>query len=425
MSYNTGPKIVTDGLIMHVDATNHKSWANRNVLSWNSWVSGVGGGVSGYNPNQTVSSENARIYDTDPWGNENIVWETRASGDSNNDGGWDTDYFNIDISKKYRFSVWMRRTSSSSGGTFYFGCHGGGGTGYIDRMDGGAIEGNPYWHCPGPSAYTQNTWYLFVGHIYPYGTPNRSSWDKDSGVYTIAGGKIGDLNGCNVGYDLRWLANNTTGNHRAYHFYCGDNTTRLEFFQPRVDICDGTEPSISDLLNNNTGGQLFDLSGNQNHVIIRENPSYSGGKFTLNGSTQGFYRTSAMNNVTANNTVVIIYKTTDIQELWVRGNQNSGWYLSASNNNNYYHSNVGSPSNFVDLASVANPYASGYKDNRYHMWEAKNVNFTGWTYFEWFLYPSDWQLAGDVALIMVYNRYLSPAESRINYEALKGRFNLS
>ena len=425
MSFSTGPKIVTDGLIMHVDAANHKSYGNRNILSWNNWVAGVGGGVSGYNPSQTVSSENARVSDTDPWGNTNIVWETRASGDGNNDGGWDTDYFTIDPSKKYRFSVWMRRTSSTTGGTFYFGCHGGGGSGYISRMDGGADEGNPYWHCNGPANYTQNVWYLVVAHIYPYGTPNKSEWDSDSGIYTISGGKVSGLNGCNVGYELRWLGNNTAANHRSYHFYCGDSTTKLQFFQPRVDVCDGTQPTISDLLNSNSGGQLTDLSGNGNHVIITGGPSYSANKFTLNGSTQGFTRTSAMNNIGKTNTVVLVYKTTDVTELWVRGNQSNSYYLSASDNNNYYHSNVGSPSNYVDLNSVSNPYASGYKDNKYHMWEAKNVDFTSWTYFEWFLYPTPWQLSGDVAAIMVYNRSLTADESRQNYNALKGRFNFA
>jgi hypothetical protein len=419
MSYNTGPKIINDGLIMHVDVANHKSWANRNVLSWNNWVAGASS-VGGYSFNQDAAGENALVSGTDPWGNTNVVWETRASGNSNPDGGWNTDSFPVDISKKYRYSVWMKRTSSTTSGTFYLGCYG-----YIGRMDGGADEGNPYWHCANIGAYTQNVWYLFVGHVYPYGTPNRSSWDKDSGVYTISGGKISDLNGCNVGYDVRWLANQASNGHRTYHFYCSDNTSRMQLFQPRVDICDGTEPSIEALLNNDTGGRLTDLSGNNNHLIITGGPSYSDGKFTLNGSTQGFTRTSAMNNVTANNTVVIVYRTTDGQELWVRGNQDNGWYLSASSGNNYYHSNVGSPTNFVDLATVVRPDSPvNYRNGNYHMWEAKNVNFTAWTYFDWFLYPSNWQMAGDVAMIMVYNRYLSPGESRVNYEALKGRFNL-
>ena len=423
MSFGTGPRIVTDGLVMHVDVGNHKSYGNRNILSWNNWVAGASS-VSGYSFNQDAAGENALVSGTDPWGNTNVVWETRASGNNNADGGWNTGYFDIDPSKKYRFSVWMKRTSSSSAGYFYLGCNGGGGSGYIGRMDGGADEGNPYWVCDYTGNYTQNVWYLNVGHVYPYGTPNRASWDKDSGYYTIAGGKIGNISGCNIGYDARWLGNNTAAIHRVYHYYSGDGTVRLQFFQPRVDMCDGTEPTISDLLNNNIGGQLNDLSGNGNHVIITGGPSYSSGKFTLDGSTQGFTRTSAMNNIGTTNTVVVVYRTTDVQELWVMGND-TGYYLSASNNNNYYHGTCGSPSNYVDLKSVSNPYSEGYKDNKYHMWEAKNVNFSSWTNFSWFLYPGGWQMAGDVAMIMVYNKSLTALESQQNYNALKGRFGLT
>lgn len=170
-----------------------------------------------------------------------------------------------------------------------------------------------------------------------------------------------------------------------------------------------------------SGTTWTDLSGRENHHTVTGSPIYSGGMFTLDGSTQGFTRTSAINGVSSTNTVVIWYSTTEAQELWVRGNQNNSVYLSASNNNNYYHSNVGSPTNWVDLNSVVNPWTAGYKNGVFHMWEAKNVDFSAWTYYEWFLYPSGWQLAGNVSNIMIYNRNLSSDESRQNYNALKSR----
>jgi hypothetical protein len=58
------------------------------------------------------------------------------------------------------------------------------------------------------------------------------------------------------------------------------------------------------------------------------------------------------------------------------------------------------------------------------MWEAKNVDFSGWTYFDWFLYPGGWQMTGDVSKILVYNRPLSQTESAQNYQALRGRFGI-
>ena len=174
-----------------------------------------------------------------------------------------------------------------------------------------------------------------------------------------------------------------------------------------------------------SGTTWTDLSGNGNHHTITESPPYNSanlGRFTLDGSTQGFTKTSAINGTSSSNTVVIWYSTTDGAELWIRGNQSNGTYLSASSGNNYYHSNVGSPTNWVDLKSVTNPVTEGYRDGNYHMWEAKSVDFSSWTYYEWFLYPSSWQMAGNVSCIMIYNRNLTVDESKQNYNALKGRY---
>jgi hypothetical protein len=173
-----------------------------------------------------------------------------------------------------------------------------------------------------------------------------------------------------------------------------------------------------------SGTDFYDLSGNGNHHIIVAAPTYnsSPGSFTLNGSTQGFSKSSALSGSTSTCTVCLFYKTVDITELWVRGNQSSGYYLSASNNNNYYHGNCGTPTNYVDLNTVTNPYTSGYKDGDYHYWEAKNVVFSSWTYYEWWLYSGGWLMAGDSSIIMVYDRVLTADESLQNYNALKGRF---
>ena len=170
-----------------------------------------------------------------------------------------------------------------------------------------------------------------------------------------------------------------------------------------------------------SGSTWYDISGNGNHHTLVGNPTYSSGALTFDGSTQGVLLNSALNNLTTVGTVVLWYKTSDIQELWVMGNNSTSWYLSASNNNTYYHSNCGSPTNYVDLTAVSNPYASGYKNNAYHMWEAKYVNFTSWTRFDWFSYPSGWQLGGTVTNIMVYNRVLSDADSKQNFTALRNR----
>jgi hypothetical protein len=217
-----------------------------NILDPYSWTTGSGG-TGNFSQNGNTG-ENERVVGTDPWGNSAIVWETRASGDGGADGGWNHSSFSVDNTKLYRMSVWVKRTSSTGGGTFYLGTNGGGQC--VLRLDGGyGEECNPYWNCSGPGSLTQNQWYLFVGHVFPHTYPN-SNQHADTGYWTTGGSKVGGINGCNVGNDMKFGPNTTSLNHRTYHYYCGDNTTRLQFFEPRVDLCDGSEPRITDLLNN-------------------------------------------------------------------------------------------------------------------------------------------------------------------------------
>jgi hypothetical protein len=215
-----------------------------------SWGLGSGG-ASGYSQNGNTN-ENERVWGTDPWGNNAIVWETRASGDGNADGGWNADGFGIDNTKLYRTSVWVKRTSSTGGGTFYLGTNGGGQC--VLRLSDGGEECNPYWHCGGAGGLTQNQWYLVVGHCFPY-TYNSSAGHPDTGFWTVENGgqKVGGINGCNIGNDCKSGPSTTSLNHRTYHYYCGDSTTRLQFYDPRVDLVDGTEPKIRELLKGPAG----------------------------------------------------------------------------------------------------------------------------------------------------------------------------
>lgn len=180
-------------------------------------------------------------------------------------------------------------------------------------------------------------------------------------------------------------------------------------------------------LYNANGATWMDLSEYKNHHSLIGAPNWASGKIALDGSTQGVSRLSSMSGVTTTNTVVIWYSTTDTQELWVRGNQNNGYYLSASYGNPYYNSNCGSPTNYVDLALTTNPATPiNYRDGIYHMWEAKNVDFVTvpWTSYEWWLYPSSWQMSGTVTVIMIYNRVITTAESAQNFAAYRSRFGI-
>jgi hypothetical protein len=168
-----------------------------------------------------------------------------------------------------------------------------------------------------------------------------------------------------------------------------------------------------------SGTTWYDLSGGGFNFSIINSPTHANGEFTIN-ETQGFFSSSIPTNSTTS-TFVIFYKTTDNQELWATGQTNS-YYLAASYGNNYYHSNAGTPTNYVDTIVRTNP--TSYRDGNYHMWEAKNVNLSSWTMLEFWQYGSSWNMSGTVAFIGLYNKNLTSEESLQNYNALKGRFGL-
>ena len=220
-------------------------YKRTNILDPDSWA--VGSGATGAFGQNGSTDENERVIGTDPFGNSAVVWESRPNGSAADDGGWGTGFYDVDEFSLYRWSVWVKRTTSSAGGTHYLGLYGS--PNAVIRIDNGSQEGNPYWECVGTGNYTQNVWYLVVGHCFPSNYTGGATRHPDSGRY-ITSGRNGDTNQCNIGGDVKWYPGTTGGYHRTYHYYCGDNTTRLQWFDPRLDKCDGSEPTISDLLNN-------------------------------------------------------------------------------------------------------------------------------------------------------------------------------
>ena len=424
MACSSGAKIVTNGLILNLDIANRKSFiesagSQQSLYNTADWTVSMNGTAT-FSPNQTVTNENQRLVDTDPWGNQQIVWQSLPSGDSNNDGGWEGPNVTIDKTKLYRESVWIRRISSTSGGNWYFGLHTNG-TGDTYQLDTSASNANPYWSAGGTSSLVQNQWYLLVGHIFPAGWAGTTG-HPNSGIWTNGLQASGNNN---IPSDVKFPSDATTLRNRTYHFYCGDTTTHLEFAYPRIDLIDGTEPTMTEILTNSPG-MLKDTSGYNNHHVLEgyyipnsTNPR----KFTLDGSTHGITRAAALTGATTNCTVVLWYSTTDTYELWAMGNQSGSWYLAAANDGAaYYHSNVGTPTNYID--TVVQTVPQSFRTGAYHMWEAKNVDFSAWTYFQWFAYSGTWHMAGNVSKIMVYNRTLTAAESAQNYQALRGRFSI-
>lgn len=282
MSGIVGPDSIIQNLSLYLDAANYRSalikkQSSNILVDPNTWSTGDGG-TTGYIPNGPDSEQNRTYVNDDPWGGTSIIWRTLPDSISNADGGWNTTYHSIDIKYTYRWSVWVRRHTSGVGGNFYMGLNPD-----IIRNDNDTVQTNPYFATPLISALTQNQWYLVVGHCFYAGYAGGRH--PDSGWYAN-GVKITDISYGNVGNeDVRWQSSTTSTQHRTYHYYSTNIDSGLEFAFPRIDKCDGSEPSIKDLL---TIGESKwrDLTLNSNDGLFLNNRIYNsenGGTLVFDG----------------------------------------------------------------------------------------------------------------------------------------------
>ncbi|WP_344779166.1 DUF6443 domain-containing protein [Aquimarina mytili] len=178
------------------------------------WSQG-NGGTPFFNQNGGTS-ENRRLYGNNPHGEFTVLWRCGNDAGRDADGGWNTDYFTVDKTLEYRYSVWVKRTGSQDGLTYH-------GTNNVENLN-GVAQSNPYfWSGDLPKL---NTWYQMRGVIHPYG---YTGGDKGiSGVYDIDGNKVSD------GNEFRWSNTTTTARFRSYLYYSIDTNVRQYFWNPVV-----------------------------------------------------------------------------------------------------------------------------------------------------------------------------------------------
>lgn len=231
--------VIETGLIAHFPMDNLRGgYRPLYPLNYDNWVLGTSGSQPGFNQNGTTT-ENKIVEDTGPFNQLAKLWE--ASGTdvaSGADGGWDSTTFPIDPTKMYRFSVWIRRKVIGNGQS-YLGLHGYGSVNGVKKRGSDTVTTNPYFWV---GNITSTEWRLFVGHVWPHDA-GIGSVHAESGVYQRGVGKIGGPTD-----EFRWLPETTSSLHRTYLYYSTDITTVQQFAFPRVDIIDGTEPTIDDLL---------------------------------------------------------------------------------------------------------------------------------------------------------------------------------
>jgi hypothetical protein len=187
-----------------------------------------------FNNNGSIS-DNIREYGLDPFNDYSILWKCMDSDTvADPDGGWNTDYFQVDQNFAYRYTVWIKKKDYNAG-SYYHGCHN------VNNLD-GSFNSNPYFMVTGTLPLDE--WLLMVGVIHESSYSGTSM--GISGIYDAFGNKITD------GTEFKWpgTAGHST-NLRNYLYYSQNIGNTLYFWNPGFFKMDGNEPPLNRLFPKN------------------------------------------------------------------------------------------------------------------------------------------------------------------------------
>jgi hypothetical protein len=225
------------------------------LVDYSAWKLGETA-AAGWSRNGAIA-ENTIRRGVNPHGVVDILWASDTNDTvSDADGGYNTSQFLIDHTKTYRISQWIKRRVQGNG-SVYLGTHGydsgNNDTALLNHVA-GTPNTNPYITANG-STYT-NEWFYVVGYVYSSDTP-AGQVNADAGVYNNAGFKIGSDS-----WPYRWSPTARASNLRSYLYYSTDPSTSQEFYRPRMEVMDGSQPSIATLTACKEHLPLLSPSGN-------------------------------------------------------------------------------------------------------------------------------------------------------------------
>ena len=224
--------------------------AQANLIDASTWVFGSSGNQVGFTAYATSSGGSNSIINTaSPDSVSRNVWRaisgTAVSG--TDEGGFTTATFPVDSTKQYRFSVWIKcsHTGASRSGVVYVGPD----ASQVAAIPTGTTDTNPYFHNAIPRVPAVGNvipgsgyqWQLFVGYVQPsnIGTTQTTL----SGIYDgVTGAKLSNHN------DFKWVANQAVASMRVRQYQTALTNNVQDMWGPAVYLCDGSEPTIGQLL---------------------------------------------------------------------------------------------------------------------------------------------------------------------------------
>ncbi len=199
------------------------SLTSQNLLNTNIWTVSSGS-VSGFDQNGSTS-ENSREYRAGSEGTNVLLWKAALDVSGNADGGWNSSWCNTSSSNSYRFSIWIKKTNSNHGST-YFGFYANN-SGSL-RLN-GTYNDNLYFFAG--DLPKLNWWYLLVGYVHK---TSHTGTTNTGGIYD---GKTGEKVRTLTDYKLKSTV--TSLRHRSYLYYDTNTLDRQYFYNPRIDSING------------------------------------------------------------------------------------------------------------------------------------------------------------------------------------------
>lgn len=215
-----------------------------NLLDSGSWVSGSSGSQGTIGGNRFTQAPpagtNTIALGVAPDGVRRPMWHATSTGTSSYNGWEEAGALAdvpVDHNKMYRLSVWMiPRNVSATQGTYYFGCK----PSSVRSVTTGTTDANPFFYTAGRAGQVVDRPYLLVGYIMPSGSGTTQF--NQGGVWDgLTGEKIANAT------DFKWVVDQAVSAHRVA-FYGASSGNITDFWDPRFDLCDGTEPRIDQIL---------------------------------------------------------------------------------------------------------------------------------------------------------------------------------
>ncbi len=261
------------------------TYGQTNLLDNLTWTVGSGT-ISGFTL-QGDANENIREYGENPFGTNSLLWVSKPSGNTGYDGGWKTTSItSIDHTKKYMFTIWIKKTNSNNG-TTYFSAIANDPTKYSAMSLDGTVTNTGNSHFYAGDLPVLDQWLLLVGYLHASDDPS-----------IINEGRIYDSNGTVLGTltDYKLQTGTTRLRHRVILTNDTNTLDRQYYYDYGMYEVNGQEPTIAELINPSSGSGTTG-SGESVWNTAGSDIDYIAGNVGIGTTAQASYRLAVNGNI--------------------------------------------------------------------------------------------------------------------------------